>query len=156
MIRKATKTDLSRIAEIFIFNNRVNYLPIFNDEGYSFGELQVIGLADNYFGRDEILSNLYVTENEKGIICGFIEMKGEELYKLYVEVFFQGRGYGSEILRYAVNELGAKKLWVLEKNDRARAFYEKHGLVYSGKEALEEGTSEKLLEMRILNGIKQV
>ena len=38
MIRKAKKEDLSRIAEIFVFNNRINYFPIFQDAGYSFGE----------------------------------------------------------------------------------------------------------------------
>ena len=41
-IRKSTVNDLSRIAEIFIFNNRINYFPIFKDEHYSFGELQVV------------------------------------------------------------------------------------------------------------------
>ena len=41
-IRKATKEDLSRIAEIFVFNNRINYFPIFKQEDFSFGELQVV------------------------------------------------------------------------------------------------------------------
>ena len=45
-IRKATRYDLSRIAEIYVFNNRINYFPIFNDESFSFGKLQVISLAD--------------------------------------------------------------------------------------------------------------
>ena len=35
-IRKATKKDLSRIAEIYVFNNRMNYWPIFKDDGFSF------------------------------------------------------------------------------------------------------------------------
>lgn len=35
-IRKAKTDDLSRIAEIFIFNNRMNYFPIFKDEEFSF------------------------------------------------------------------------------------------------------------------------
>ena len=34
MIRKATEEDLSRIAEIFVFNNRINYFPIFKSEEY--------------------------------------------------------------------------------------------------------------------------
>ena len=34
-IRKAESGDLSRIAEIYVFNNRINYFPIFNDESYS-------------------------------------------------------------------------------------------------------------------------
>lgn len=41
-IRKAKTNDLSRIAEIYVFNNRVNYFPIFKDEKFSFGELQVV------------------------------------------------------------------------------------------------------------------
>ena len=37
----AERRDLSRIAEIYVFNNRINYWPIFQDEQFSFGELQV-------------------------------------------------------------------------------------------------------------------
>lgn len=48
-IRKSTKNDLSRIAEIYVFNNRMNYWPIFKDDGFSFGELQVVAMIDNYF-----------------------------------------------------------------------------------------------------------
>ena len=51
MIRKATEEDLSRIAEIFVFNNRINYFPIFKQEEYSFGELQVVSLIEKYFGK---------------------------------------------------------------------------------------------------------
>ena len=50
-IRKATKEDLSRIAEIFVFNNRINYFPIFKQEDFSFGELQVVSLIEKYFGK---------------------------------------------------------------------------------------------------------
>lgn len=38
-IRIATASDLSRIAEIYVFNNRINYLPIFKDVEYSFKKL---------------------------------------------------------------------------------------------------------------------
>ena len=50
-IRKAIIDDLSRVAEIYVFNNRINYFPIFKDESFSFGELQVVSLVDNYFKR---------------------------------------------------------------------------------------------------------
>ena len=43
-IRKAATCDLSRIAEIFVFNNRINYFPIFKQEEFSFGELQVVSM----------------------------------------------------------------------------------------------------------------
>lgn len=51
-IRKATKKDLSRIAEIYVFNNRMNYWPIFKDDEFSFGELQVVTMIDHYFGKE--------------------------------------------------------------------------------------------------------
>ena len=69
-IRKAEIEDLSRVAEIFVFNNRINFFPIFKNEGYSFGELQVVSLIDNYFKKDEIINNIYVFDN--GIIKGFM------------------------------------------------------------------------------------
>ena len=42
MIRKATPEDLSRIAEILVFVKRIKFRPIFQDDDYSFGELQVL------------------------------------------------------------------------------------------------------------------
>lgn len=50
-IRKAVIDDLSRIAEIYVFNNRINFFPIFKDESFSFGELQVVSLIDSYFKK---------------------------------------------------------------------------------------------------------
>lgn len=59
-IRKAIIDDLSRVAEIYVFNNRINFFPIFKDEVFSFGELQVVPLIDNYFKREDIIENIYV------------------------------------------------------------------------------------------------
>ena len=80
-IRKAIIDDLSRVAEIYVFNNRINFFPIFKDEVFSFGELQVVPLIDNYFKREDIIENIYVYDN--GIIKGFIQMNGAEICKLY-------------------------------------------------------------------------
>ena len=71
-IRKAIMDDLSRVAEIYVFNNRINFFPIFQDESFSFGELQVVSLVDHYFKKDEIIKNIYVFDN--GVIKGFIQM----------------------------------------------------------------------------------
>jgi len=71
-IRKAIIDDLSRVAEIYVFNNRINFFPIFKDEVFSFGELQVVPLIDNYFKREDIIENIYVYDN--GIIKGFIHI----------------------------------------------------------------------------------
>ena len=47
-IRKAEAKDLSRIAEILVFAKRIKYRPIFNNDDYSFNELQVVKLVEAY------------------------------------------------------------------------------------------------------------
>ena len=64
-IRKAIIDDLSRVAEIYVFNNRMNFFPIFKDESFSFGELQVVSLVNNYFKKDEIIKKCAVIKQLK-------------------------------------------------------------------------------------------
>ena len=144
-IRKAIINDLSRIAEIYVFNNRVNYFPIFKDEGFSFGELQVVSLADNYFKKDEIIKNIYVFDD--GLIKGFIQMHQKEICKIYVDTFFQSEGVGKELIEYAINELHADNLWALKKNTRAISFYKRHGFNLTGEKKFEEDTTEYLVKL---------
>lgn len=145
-IRKAKEKDLSRIAEIFICNNRINYFPIFKDESYSFGELQVVSFIDNYLKKDEVFKNLYIYDD--GLIRGFIQMNGTEICKLYVDPWFQGRKIGHELITFAVEQFGADHLWALEKNERALAFYRRHGFAPTGKREFEEGTTKYIVELK--------
>lgn len=145
-IRKAGEDDLSRVAEIYIFNNRTNFFPIFRDEGFSFGELQVVPLANDYFKKEEIIKNIYVFDD--GVIKGFLQMNGTEICKLYVDTFFQSEGIGGKLLDFAVKEFHADNLWTLEKNVRAISFYQKHGFYLTGRRKFEEGTTEYLVEFK--------
>lgn len=144
-IRKARQGDLCRVAEIYVFNNRVNYFPIFGDEDYSFGEMQVIPLVENYFSREEILNNLHVFDS--GVIKGFLLMDETEIEKLFVDPFFQSEGVGGRLIEYAIGEFGADRLWALEKNTRAVAFYQRHGFHLTGEKKLEEDTTEYLVRL---------
>lgn len=146
MIRKAKINDLSRIAEIYIFNNRVNYFPLFKDEEYSFGQLQVVSFVHHYLRKEEILKSLFVFDD--GIIKGFFQISGTEILKLYVDTFFQSKGIGHELINYAVQELQADHLWALEKNTRAISFYQRHGFHLTGQKTLEEGTTEYLVQLQ--------
>lgn len=145
-IRKAKTYDLSRIAEIYIFNNRMNYFPIFKDEKFSFDELQVVSLIDSYFKKEKILNNIYVFDS--GIIKGFIQMNTTEICKLYVDTFFQSQGIGDKLITYAIKELHANHLWALEKNIRAISFYQKHGFHLTNEKIFEEGTTEYLVKLK--------
>lgn len=147
-IRKAAADDLSRVAEIYVFNNRINFYPIFQDPDYSFGEMQVVSLIDGYFSKPEILSHLYVYDD--GLIKGFLLRNAEEkteIEKLFVDPFFQSEGVGGKLIEYAIGEFGANRLWALEKNVRAIAFYQRHGFHLTGEEKLEEDTTEYLVRM---------
>ena len=145
-IRKATTTDLSRIAEIYIFNNRINYFPIFKDPSFSFGELQVVSFINHYLKKEETLNQLYVFDD--GLIKGFFQIQGTEICKLYVEPCFQSEGIGHELITYAIREFGADHLWALEKNTRAIAFYQRHGFCLTGEKEFEEGTTEYIVKLR--------
>ncbi len=144
LIRKATRNDLSRVAEIFVFNNRINYFPIFGDEGYSFGELQVVSVIENYFVKPETLNNLFVYD-ENGIVKGFVCVRDAEIINLYVDPFFQKCGIGAHLVDFAVREFDANGLWALQKNVRAISFYEKHGFHVTETKKFEEGTTEYLV-----------
>ena len=52
IIRKVEAKDLCRIAEILVFSKRLNYRPIFHNDEYSFGELQVVNVMKEYGVKD--------------------------------------------------------------------------------------------------------
>ena len=144
-IRRAEKRDASRIAEIFVFGNRVSFYPIFKEDEYSFGELQVVPMAKKYEEDDELLVRTYVYDD--GIVRGVIRVKGDEVEKLYVDSFFTGRGIGGELIEYAKDNLSVRWLWALEKNVRAIRFYQRHGFAVTGERKLEDDTEEYLIKM---------
>ena len=140
LIRKAAINDISRIAEILVFVKRMNYRVIFRNDAVSFGEIQVLPVAEEY-SKPEILDSLWVYEDE-GIVKGLIRIVGKEVVELYVEHFFQGQGIGAALIEFAKNEHDVRTLWVLEKNTSAIRFYEAHGFHVTENKELEEGTPE--------------
>jgi len=142
MIRNAKSDDLNRIAEIEVFNYRLKFYPIFRDDEFYFGELQVLNVARRYA---DSLEHLRVWDD--GVVKGFILVKDGEVKKLFVEPVLQGQGIGAWLLEYAVEHLGAQTLWALEKNTGSIRFYQRHGFRLTGEKQLEDGTSEYLVRM---------
>ena len=143
MIRKAKHDDLNRIAEIEVFNYRLKFYPIFLDDEFYFGELQVPNVAKRYA---DLLEDIRVWDD--GVVKGFILVKGGEVKKLFVEPVLQGQGIGAKLLEYAVEHMGAQTLWALEKNEGAIRFYQRHGFRLTDERQLEDGTSEYLVQMQ--------
>ena len=146
MIRKAKKEDLSRIAEILVFVKRIKFRPIFKDDEYSFNELQVLSVTEEY-GQKKILDNIFVYDD--GIVKGLIRIEGAEIAELYVDYFFQNQGVGSALIEYAKQNFPVSFLWAIEKNTDAIRFYIAHGFHLTGVKKLEEGTTEYLVKLEI-------
>ena len=146
MIRRATDADAGRMAEIIVFNNRMNFYPIFGDIGYSFKEFNVLDVCRSYLEDRAFMEGTWIFEDE--VVKGFVTCNGDEVVKLYVDTFFQSGGIGGKLLDFAVKELGASWLWALEKNVRGLEFYARHGFGPTGEKVFEEGTDEYLVKLR--------
>jgi len=144
VIRKAQEADLARIAEIEIFNYRLFFYPIFQNDGFYFDELQVPSRMKHF--RD-VLSELWVYDD--GAVKGFVQAGNLEVKKLFVEPVLQGQAIGSKLLLHATEQLNARFLWALEKNTRAIAFYQRHGFQPTGERQLEEDTAEYLIRLTL-------
>ena len=142
-VRQATIADLSRIAEIVIFNYRLNFYPIFKNDDYYFNELQVSKVAKQY---EDVVGNMWVYDD--GAIKGVIQIENSEIKKLFVEPALQGKSIGSYLLKYAIVEHKANTLWALEKNVRAIRFYKRHGFNVTTDKKLEEDTTEYLVRLK--------
>ena len=111
IIREAKLDDLARIAEIEVFNYRLNFYHIFQDDTFYFQEMQVLNVINENKKR---LGQLWVYDDNE-IVKGFMWVDSQQIKKLFVEPVLQSRGIGSTLLEYAVDKLGATYLWALEK-----------------------------------------
>ena len=142
-IRQATKEDLARISEIVVFNYRLNFYPIFKNDDFYFGELQVLNLMESY---NPLIETMWVYDD--GAIKGFVQVDNKEIKKLFVEPALQGNAIGSKLLKFAIDKFDADFLWALEKNIRAIKFYQRHGFSVTSEKKLEEDTTEYLVCMK--------
>ena len=141
-IRKAKIGDLARIAEIVIFNYRLNFYPIFKNDDYYFNELQVPTIMKQY---ESNIDSIWIYDD--GAVKGIIQIENQEIKKLFVEPVLQGKCIGSMLLKYAIDYHNANILWALEKNTRAIRFYERHGFIITADKKLEEDTTEYLVRL---------
>ncbi len=135
MIRKATKEDASRLAQIQIYAKRYSYRSIFQNDEVSFNEMQVLKLALFYQDHPDSIDNIYVFDD--GIVKGMMKWNCEssetwELKELYVDPFFQIEGIGTSLIKNFTESAKRRNayeafLWVLEENSSAISFYEKQG-----------------------------
>ena len=141
-IRQATLEDLARIAEIEVFNYRLNFYPIFKSDWFYFDEFQVPKRMEVH---RNCVNSIWVYDD--GVVKGFVHAEDGEVRKLFVEPVLQGNSIGAELLDYAIEKQNVYFLWALEKNVRAIAFYQRHGFRVTDEKKFEEDTTEYLVRL---------
>lgn len=82
-----------------------------------------------------------------------------ELLTLYVEPDVAGTGVGAALMKHAVADMRSRGhraavLWVLDRNDRARRFYEKGGWQHDGASKIEDVWGVSVRELRYRLGLE--
>ncbi len=132
MIRKLQKTDINRVADIWLKTNlKAHY---FISEQY---------WTNNYAVVKEMLpqAEVYVYEDDK-IIQGFVGINDEYIEGIFVSDEMQSHGIGKILLDYIKDKKVRLQLNVYQKNVRAISFYQREGFTIQG-ERMDEFTGEK-------------
>lgn len=76
-------------------------------------------------------AQIYMLFGQKPV--GIVSVQGCLIANLYVLPSEQNKGYGKQLLAFAVTKCqGLPSLWVLSSNQRARKFYERNGFRPTG------------------------
>jgi GNAT superfamily N-acetyltransferase len=140
VVRRAVSEDVEGVTEVFIAARAQmeEFLPVVHTEE-----------EHRRFVRELLLPmhEVWVAE-EEGAIVGLAALKDDVLGHLYVHPAAQRRGIGTALLERTKRERpGGFTLWTHQPNERARRFYDAHGL-----EAVEftdgQGNEEKVPDVR--------
>jgi len=93
------------------------------------------------------MAETWVTE-EDGTVVGFISLLENMVGGLFVSPKSQGKGYGTQLIKYVRSIKGSLLVEVYKENLKGRKFYEKCGFVLIG-ERLDENTGFPLLTMSL-------
>lgn len=140
IVREAVKEDCPGIGKVYCESWKAAYRKILPESYLS-------GLTTENCTPDHVSADDLVLE-EEGTIVGICHVQHArtredrqwgEIVSIYLLPEKWGFGHGSQLLQKALCKLRQDGflhicLWVLKENERARAFYEKHGFVCGGQE----------------------
>lgn len=76
---------------------------------------------------------LYSIRNGEGKIAAFMGLSNEQIEMLFVRHEEKGKGYGKQLLKYAIQEKQIRKIDVNEQNEQALLFYKHQGFNVTGR-----------------------
>lgn len=137
MIRKLQRTDIDKVADIWLDTNLKAHYFISGQ----YWENNV-GLVKEMLSQSEV----YVYENEQKI-QGFIGLSDEYIEGIFVPAEMQSQGVGKLLLDFIKDKKEKLRLNVYQKNTRAIHFYQREGFKIQC-ESVDEATSEKEYVMK--------
>ena len=119
LVRQARTREADTIADVFVPSFRgLTFLPTLHTDD----EIRE-WIRHQMFPSHEV----WVAKVEDRVV-GFAALSGDLLGHLYVHPDEQGRGVGTGLLDVVKRERPSGfRLWVFQKNEGARRFYERHG-----------------------------
>jgi len=85
------------------------------------------------------------------LIIGFIGVSDRKIEMLFLDPKYIRKGFGEQLLKFAVNELNANEVDVNEQNDNAYKFYQKFGFTtYERTDKDDQGKNYPLLRMKLI------
>lgn len=150
LVRPARVEDAAAMARVHVLCWRETYRGLMSEEVLGDPDLLparerfwVAALSDERYARNRVA----VAEHDNQVVG--ITMSGPagdddafwpvQLYVLYVVAAHHGSGVGAALLDAVINPGEASALWVADPNERAQAFYRKHGFVPDGKDRVDNG-----------------
>lgn len=143
MIVEVTQDNILAAAKIHSESWKESHRAFCSEE---FVQLHTVERQQEYLQKEmQQGKKLYMLIEDAPV--GIISIKERLIENLYVLPDCQRRGYGSKLLKYAIEQCqGEPTLWILSNNTRAESFYCKHGFVRSGQEKV---LSPELSEIEI-------
>lgn len=121
--------NLSIAAEIHALSWKESHKSFCSAE---FVALHTVERQANYL-RSELASGKQLFLLSDGKPVGLVSVKDDLIENLYVLPGEQGKGYGTELLHFAIRQCaGNPTLWILNNNQRAYMLYTKHGFQPTG------------------------
>ncbi len=138
MIRKLQKTDVDRVADIWLDTNKMahDFISASYWQGYFEAVKEMFLQAEMY---------VYEMEEEHRI-QGFIGLDQDYIAGIFVCKEAQGCGIGRQLLGFVKERRKQLSLHVYVKNVRAVTFYQREGFIIQ-TEGMDENTGEKEYSM---------
>ena len=116
LLRPATPLDAGRVGAILsAWIDETPWMP------------RIHTRAEDIAHADMMVRQGWVTVSENETINGFLARDGDDIHALYIAPDARGQGVGSRLLIDAMHKNDQLSLWTLQANNRAQAFYERHG-----------------------------